>query len=55
MIDAALPSEALALARDYDGAIDLLLTDVVMPEMNGVEAAKAVRLLRPSSVRRGTQ
>ncbi|MDZ7831434.1 MAG: response regulator [Desulfobacterales bacterium] len=29
------PSEALQLSKDYHGSIDLLITDVVMPEMNG--------------------
>ena len=32
---ACTPGEALRLARSYDGPIHLLLTDVVMPEMNG--------------------
>jgi PAS domain S-box-containing protein len=49
VLDAALPSEALALARDHAGVIDLLVTDVVMPQMNGVEAAHAFRALRPSA------
>ncbi len=35
VIAAASPAEAIELARKHDGAIDVLLTDVVMPEMNG--------------------
>ena len=34
------PRAAIDLAREHDGEISLLLTDVVMPEMNGRELAK---------------
>jgi len=34
--------EALAVARSLERPIDLLVTDVVMPEMNGVELADAL-------------
>ena len=37
------PSEALRIAAEHSGAIHLLLTDVIMPEMNGPDLAKALR------------
>jgi PAS domain S-box-containing protein len=39
--------EALALAASFDGAIALLLTDVVMPGMNGRALAERMRVLQP--------
>ncbi len=39
--------EALALARERKGPIDLLLTDVVMPKLGGGELAKLLCALRP--------
>ncbi len=43
------PSEALELAKAHDGKIDLLLTDVVMPEMNGREFADQLNGLFPET------
>ncbi|MEN8136413.1 MAG: response regulator [Thermodesulfobacteriota bacterium] len=34
--------EALEVAKAYDGKVDLLLTDVIMPNMNGLELADIV-------------
>ncbi len=44
---AASPSEAFLLARRHAGVIDLLLTDVIMPEMNGRELARNLLPLLP--------
>jgi CheY-like chemotaxis protein len=40
--------EAVEASRGCTGPIDLLLTDVVMPEMGGREAAAIIRGERPS-------
>jgi len=39
--------QALRLVREYDGNIDLLLTDVVMPDMNGKELSERMIAMRP--------
>jgi len=41
------PGRALDLARDHDGRIHLLITDVVMPEMNGRELAGQLTAIYP--------
>jgi len=40
------PREAERMARDYEGDIHLLVTDVVMPEMNGKELARKIQEIR---------
>src|SRR5437667_726691 len=40
-------SMALDIARRHRGPIDLLLTDVVMPDMNGPKLAEMLRVARP--------
>jgi two-component system, cell cycle sensor histidine kinase and response regulator CckA len=44
---AATPREALDLARDHDGPIHLLMTDVVLPEMSGRSLANQIAVGRP--------
>ena len=39
--------EALELSQAFDGEIHLILSDVHMPEMNGLDLAVAVRVTRP--------
>ena len=38
---------ALDIARSHPSSIDLLITDMTMPEMDGRQAADAVRALQP--------
>ena len=47
VLAAATPGEAIRLAEEHIGEIHLLLTDVVMPEMNGRELAKKLLSLYP--------
>ncbi len=44
---AANGEEALALARTLDGHVDLVLTDIVMPDMDGVQMVKRLLKLWP--------
>ncbi len=44
---AASPQEALTLASDYSGIIHLLITDVIMPVMNGRDLAMLLTKKRP--------
>ena len=47
ILEAANGLEALQKAKEFDGTIHLLLTDVVMPEMSGPELASQMVSLRP--------
>ena len=47
VLDATSPSEALRLADGHPGPIHLLLTDVVMPQMNGRQVADHLLAARP--------
>ncbi len=47
VLAASTPGEALHLAREHSGDIHLLLTDVIMPEMNGRDLARQLLSLFP--------
>lgn len=47
VVSAPSPGEAVSLFEEYGGKIDLLLTDVVMPEMNGRELAQRLLAQKP--------
>ena len=41
------PKEALAFFEEEDTLIDLLITDVVMPQMSGTELTHKIRMKKP--------
>jgi CheY-like chemotaxis protein len=48
VLPAATPGQALLLAREHAGRIHLLMTDVIMPEMNGRDLARNLFSLYPN-------
>ncbi len=49
VMEASGAEAALAAVRAHNGPIDLLLTDVVMPQMGGTELATKFSILRPGT------
>jgi signal transduction histidine kinase/CheY-like chemotaxis protein len=49
VVQASDGPEALRLAGEYEGPIHLLLTDTVMPLMNGLELARRLSAIRPET------
>jgi two-component system, cell cycle sensor histidine kinase and response regulator CckA len=47
VLAAARGEDALRIAEEHPDSIDLLLTDIMMPGMNGVEVAASVARARP--------
>ncbi len=47
ILEACSGDEALSLAGQHPGGIELLMTDVVMPQMSGRELAEQLKALRP--------
>ena len=45
---ASSPGEALLKAKDHTGEIHLLLTDMIMPEMNGRDLSKQMSSFYPN-------
>ncbi len=48
VIAAKSPSEALHWAESHPGEIDLLVTDMIMPEMNGYDLSQRLKALDPA-------
>ncbi|MBU5637132.1 PAS domain S-box protein [Geomonas sp. Red69] len=49
VIQAATPHAALCICKETDTDIDLVLSDVIMPDMNGLEMARGMAVLRPDT------
>jgi two-component system, cell cycle sensor histidine kinase and response regulator CckA len=47
VLEAADGNEALRVAREYAGQIDLVLTDMVMPQMGGQVLVEQLTMVRP--------
>lgn len=47
VLTAGTPGKALDLVRNYEGRIHLLISDMIMPEMNGKELAERVIFAHP--------
>jgi two-component system, cell cycle sensor histidine kinase and response regulator CckA len=50
VLESSNAKEAMHLASQHNGHIDLLLTDVVMPEMNGADLAHHLQDLQPNLI-----
>ncbi len=47
VLEADSPEKALGMMESYEGPLDLLFTDMVMPGMNGMQLAEKMREIRP--------
>jgi len=47
VLPAATPREGIGIARHHDGRIDVLITDVIMPQMNGKELTQEILAIHP--------
>jgi two-component system cell cycle sensor histidine kinase/response regulator CckA len=48
VLDAAAPGDAIRIAHEYGGKIHLLITDVVLPEMNGCDLSRQLQSICPN-------
>ena len=48
ILSATNERDAIAVSSSYEGKIDLLLTDIVMPQMSGPELVRKLRSFRPA-------
>ncbi len=51
VLKANTPGRAIELAREHPGEIHMLMTDVIMPEMNGRDLAKNILTIHPGMKR----
>ena len=49
VLEARHGADAVLVSREFAGPIDLVLTDVVMPEMSGLKLARAIEHDRPGT------
>ncbi|MBF0121446.1 MAG: PAS domain S-box protein [Desulfobacterales bacterium] len=47
VITAGNPSEAMSLVANHQGDIHLLITDIIMPEMNGKDLSEIIKTMKP--------
>jgi CheY-like chemotaxis protein len=47
VLTSANPKEAIAMVREHDGEIHLLITDVVLPDISGKDLAGEISKIRP--------
>ena len=49
VMDSGVPEEALRIAKEYVGPLPLLITDLVMPGLSGIELAERFAMVRPET------
>jgi DNA-binding response OmpR family regulator len=49
VLPAADGEEALRWSERHEGTIEILVTDIVLPDLNGLELSKLIRVARPET------